>query len=286
MPACAPDIAVTKIVTVRSTSRQSEDEKEFKGVPSVQGTVTVLDASSGTCMGVLDGPTVTARRTAAVSMYAVQLFLGRDGLRRACVVGTGVQAIAHAEALAEVCGVQEIVVAARDVAKAQQFAASLQQRYPEVIFTSIPLSDLSSLCSSSSSSSSSSSNNSSSLDVLISVTSSKTPVVPDTLDPRTLVVGVGAYTPQMAEIPPPVIQGRRIVVDDLQGARAEAGDLIQAGGLVDWTNVRDLTGLCVDGELESLVSSRVVPTVFKSVGHAAWDLAAARVAVSMLSTGD
>jgi 1-piperideine-2-carboxylate/1-pyrroline-2-carboxylate reductase [NAD(P)H] len=285
MPACAPDIAVTKIVTVRSTSRQSEDEKEFKGVPSVQGTVTVLDALSGTCMGVLDGPTVTARRTAAVSMYAVQLFLGRDGLRRACVVGTGVQAIAHAEALAEVCGVQEIVVAARDVAKAQQFAASLQQRYPEVIFTSIPLSDLSSLCSSSSSSSSSS-NSSSSLDVLISVTSSKTPVVPDTLDPRTLVVGVGAYTPQMAEIPPPVIQGRRIVVDDLQGARAEAGDLIQAGGLVDWTNVRDLTDLCSDGELESLVSSRVVPTVFKSVGHAAWDLAAARVAVSMLSALD
>jgi 1-piperideine-2-carboxylate/1-pyrroline-2-carboxylate reductase [NAD(P)H] len=90
------------------------------------------------------------------------------------------------------------------------------------------------------------------------------------------VAAVGAYRPEMAELPPQLVRRARLFVDALEGARAEAGDLIQAG--VDWARVTPLEdALNVPGDQGK-------PVVFKSVGHALWDLAAARLAWSKLST--
>ncbi len=79
----------------------------------------------------------------------------------------------------------------------------------------------------------------------------------------------------MAEFPPELLHSRQVVVDDLGGARHEAGDLLQAN--VDWSRVR---------ELSSVLATRSEPgaalPVFKTVGQAAWDLAAARVAIASL----
>ena len=76
----------------------------------------------------------------------------------------------------------------------------------------------------------------------------------------------------MAELPPALLHARDVVVDDVRGARHEAGDLLQAG--IDWDGVRAL-GAILAGEAPR---PRHTP-VFKTVGQAAWDLAAARVAV-------
>jgi 1-piperideine-2-carboxylate/1-pyrroline-2-carboxylate reductase [NAD(P)H] len=76
----------------------------------------------------------------------------------------------------------------------------------------------------------------------------------------------------MAELPPALVQGASVFVDDLEGAQLEAGDLLQAG--VDWSAVQSL---------EDLVMGKAAaegPAVFKSVGCARWDLAAARVAAA------
>jgi 1-piperideine-2-carboxylate/1-pyrroline-2-carboxylate reductase [NAD(P)H] len=111
--------------------------------------------------------------------------------------------------------------------------------------------------------------------VLIALTTARAPVLPPTVAADTLVVGVGAFKPDMAELPSALLHARPIVVDDLAGARHEAGDLIQAG--IDWNGVTALADI-LSGRMKR--PSRV--PVFKTVGQAAWDLAAARVALGAL----
>jgi 1-piperideine-2-carboxylate/1-pyrroline-2-carboxylate reductase [NAD(P)H] len=89
------------------------------------------------------------------------------------------------------------------------------------------------------------------------------------------VIGVGAFTADAAEVSASTVQASTLYVDDLAGAHHEAGDLILAG--VDWNVVRPLA--------DALASAKKTdaPVLFKSVGCAAWDLAACRVAREMLN---
>jgi 1-piperideine-2-carboxylate/1-pyrroline-2-carboxylate reductase [NAD(P)H] len=112
------------------------------------------------------------------------------------------------------------------------------------------------------------------VDVVIAATTSKTPVYTLAPKPGRLVIGVGAFTPEMTEIAAATVLASDVFVDDPAGARHEAGDLIQAG--IDWNTVQPLAGaLRGDARIGR-------PVVFKSVGCAAWDLAACRVVRDML----
>jgi 1-piperideine-2-carboxylate/1-pyrroline-2-carboxylate reductase [NAD(P)H] len=250
MPATASDIGVTKLVTVHPDNARH-------GLPAIQGEVIVFDTATGRRLALLDGPTVTARRTAAVTLLGIQTLLPRLPTS-ALLIGTGVQALAHAEALIEFFGVGHFQIAARDVAKAEQFCATLRQRHPHIMATAV----------------SSAFNDVPVTDILIALTTSRTPVIPAQLDASTLAIGVGAFKPELAEFPAALLQARQIVVDDLAGAQHEAGDLIQAQ--VDWTAVRGLASV-----LQTGLPASALPPVFKTVGQAAWDLAAARVALAM-----
>ena len=88
------------------------------------------------------------------------------------------------------------------------------------------------------------------------------------------MAAVGSFEPEAAELPPALISASQVFVDTMEGAKDEAGDLIQASqaGAFQW---KDATAL------EDALRSSVRPegtVVFKSVGHALWDLAAARTA--------
>jgi 1-piperideine-2-carboxylate/1-pyrroline-2-carboxylate reductase [NAD(P)H] len=87
-----------------------------------------------------------------------------------------------------------------------------------------------------------------------------------------LVIAVGSFTPAAAEIGAATVRASRIYVDTLDGARQEAGDLIRAG--VEWHDVQPLSQRLRGGDAPD------GPVFFKTVGLAAWDLAAARVAVA------
>ena len=115
------------------------------------------------------------------------------------------------------------------------------------------------------------------IDVVVTLTTSKTPVYCEAARPGRLVVGVGAFTPDATEIAASIVHQSAILVDDPLGARHEAGDLIQAN--VDWDRVGSLAAV-IEG---SWVGSPDQPNLFKSVGCAAWDLAAARLARHCLS---
>jgi 1-piperideine-2-carboxylate/1-pyrroline-2-carboxylate reductase [NAD(P)H] len=250
MPAIGPEIGVTKLITVHGDNARH-------GLPAIQGEVIVFDSATGRRLALLDGPTVTARRTAAVTLLGIRQLLPAAPVS-AILIGTGVQAGAHAEALTEFFGMTEIGIASRDRASAQRFCDALQSRHPRVAATPMTVAELPERCQDT--------------DLVIALTTATAPVVPARLPARTLAIGVGAFKPGMRELPAELLQARPIVVDHLAGARHEAGDLIDAN--IDWSRVRQLSDLVA----HSREPDEPMP-VLKTVGHAAWDLAAARVAV-------
>ncbi len=250
MPAIGRDLAITKLVTIHPGNAGGL-------LPVVQGEVVVLDATTGERLGILEGATTTARRTAAVTLFAARQ-LAIDLAPSLLIVGAGVQARAHLEALVEGLGVGQVFITARTFAHAQSLAD--WARGHGVDATPIP-------------------NPASVLDhvrMIVTATSSSTPVLPENVADGTFVAAIGAYTPAMSELPAGLVRRARLYVDTLEGAQTEAGDLLQAG--VDWATVTPLEA----------VAEQARPTggviVFKSVGHALWDLAAARAAFGPFSS--
>lgn len=177
------------------------------------------------------------------------------------IIGTGTQAAAHADALIDFLGIKQFWVKGLDRNSEIAFCSRLQDNYPGVVAKPA----ISDSCRTAEMG----------VDVVIALTTSKVPVIPADLEPHVLAIGVGAFTPEMAEFPAQLLHERAIVVDDRQGAAHEAGDLIRAK--IDWAKVRELSEITeADRERTS------VAPVLKTVGQAAWDLAAARVVAASL----
>lgn len=251
MPAATADIGITKIVTVHPHNR-------VKGLPVIQGEVIVFDASTGKRLLLLDGPTVTARRTAAVTLLAIDRLAHRPP-QSALVIGTGVQAAAHVDALIEYHHVREFWIAGTSLQSSTTFCDDLCAQHPNMHATALAASTLTPA--------------GLGTDIVIAATTARTPVIPPRLPDTTLAIGVGAFRPEMAEFPSDLLARRRIAVDHLEGAKHEAGDLLQAH--VNWDQVYEL-GDALD---RATADGSPRPFVFKSVGHASWDLAAASVAL-------
>ena len=242
MPAATAELAITKLVTVHPTNAS-------RGLPSVHADVLVFEAATGRRLALLDGATVTACRTAAVSLLAARMLAPRtDGLL--LIVGAGAQARAHLHAFAAGLPLREVWIASRSHEHAEQLAAEARTLglKASAAIAPAPLLPYAGL--------------------IVTATSSATPVIDDAVFQPTFIAAVGAYRPDMSELPPSLVQRARLFVDTLDGARDEAGDLLQAG--VDWSTVTPLAA-----ELERPDRG---PVVFKSVGHALWDLAAALAA--------
>lgn len=97
---------------------------ENRGLPSHQAVVCCFDGDTGQPLAVMEGTYLTAARTAAGSALATRL-LARPGSRRAAIIGTGVQARAHAQALDRAGGLTQIVLAGRNPGRARTLAAEL-----------------------------------------------------------------------------------------------------------------------------------------------------------------
>lgn len=246
MPATARDIGIHKLVNVQTANAS-------QGLPTIHSTVTVCDAVTGRVLCLLDGPEVTGRRTAAVSMLGIQTLLPHFP-RKILLIGTGVQARYHVQAIHALFPECDIRVRGTSISSAEYFCrqniGQHNRLYPDHTETEEDV------------------------DVVLMVTTSTEPVYNRNAVAGRLVVGVGAFKPDMAEIGHITLEGSTIYADEPEGARHEAGDLIRAG--IDWSDVRSLA------EALQYPPSADQPVVFKSVGTAAWDLAAARVALASL----
>lgn len=240
MPASAPDIASHKLVNVCPTNFSRD-------LPTINGEVVAYDAVTGGSLFALDGPTVTGRRTAAITLLAIsRLRVGPP--KRIAIVGTGKQASTHAQAFSSFFPDAELVVAGISRQEEHVFCA----RHVSCAVVPFAVRDWSGV------------------DVVVTLTTSKTPVYAEAATKDRLVVGVGAFTPDAAEVGRETVLASTAIVDDPAGARHEAGDLVQAGA--DWSRVISL------GDVLQGSTSVAGPIFFKSVGCAAWDLAACRVA--------
>lgn len=243
MPATDDQLAVTKLVTVHP-------DNPDRGLPTVRGELLVVDVTTGERLGLLEGQTVTARRTAALSLLAARHLAPRPA-GPMLIVGAGVQARAHLEAFREGLHVTEAYITSRTAARADALAKHGRRLGVRTRVVDHPMEVLDQVA------------------LIVTATTSSKPVLPETVGEDAFIAAVGAFRPNMAELPAALIHRARLYVDTLDGARAEAGDLIQAN--VDWGDVKSLG--------EALDEPRPLggPVVFKSVGHALWDLAAARL---------
>jgi len=242
MPAWDQRLGVLKRVSVHPANPE-------RGLAQVQAEVLVFDVRTGEAKLLLDGAVVTARRTAALSLLAVQRLAAKPP-ERVLVLGAGTQARAHLEAISTLRP-GRVFVYNRTFSRAAELAA--YGRKLGLAMQTVPIPD----------------KVASEVELIVSATSSAEPVVPEEVADNTLIIAVGAFTPRMAELPAALVKQSQVFVDTLPGARAEAGDLLQAG--VDWTKVRTLGDVLEEGPPAD------GPVVFKSVGSALWDLAAARL---------
>jgi 1-piperideine-2-carboxylate/1-pyrroline-2-carboxylate reductase [NAD(P)H] len=244
MPAADARFAALKTVTVHAGNAGL-------GLPVVQGEVTLMDAVNGTRLLAMDGNVLTARRTAALSLAGAAR-AGRPVGGRMLLIGAGVQARSHAEAFAEVAGVRHLWIHARTQAHAEQLAQHMRTLGVDASAIDDPAQV------------------SEEADVIVATTNSSTPVIPPKVRLDATVIAVGAYRADMAEVPPELVRRCAVFVDTLEGARTEAGDLIQAG--IDWSTVQAFANA------KAGLATPDRPVLIKTVGHALWDLAAAQLA--------
>ena len=250
MPATDDTLAITKFVTVHPQNRDQ---------PPVQADVLVFDARTGERLMLLDGEVITGRRTAALSVLAAQM-LASANHGPLLLIGAGAQARVHLAAFAEIQHVQQVYIYSRTASRAAELAndARLLGLQASVIPDPALVLD--------------------EVRLIVTATTSTEPVLPANVRSDAFIAAVGAFRPTMAELPAELVRRAYLVVDTLAGAQTEAGDLLQAN--VDWARVQPLADL-----LDSPPPTITQPIVFKSVGHALWDLAAVRVVLSQNDGG-
>jgi thiomorpholine-carboxylate dehydrogenase len=242
MPAVDGDLMGVKLVTFyeRNTT-----------LPTHQAVIQLLDARTGEPLVAMDGRLITEMRTAAVSAVATRLFAAKDA-RTLAILGSGVQARSHLEALRLVRNFSEVRVWSRTPVHARQFAA-------ECGATPMPTAEAAVR----------------GADVVVTVASVREPVLRgEWLEPNAFVCAVAVVTPDRRELDDAAMSAT-VVVESREAALRESGDIIGSGRPVY-------------AELgEILAGTKPVPhgrIVFKSLGVAACDVAAAGVVWRCLET--
>lgn len=241
------------------------DHNRARGLARIQAAVIVIEPDTGRPLALLEGATLTAIRTAAASGLATDL-LARPDSQTLAIIGAGVQARTHLQAICAVRPIRQIRIFSRTPAAVE---ALLNE------FTGFPGLSAELLAADSVRDATLGA------DIICTTTTSKTPVFDDgDLSPGVHINAVGSYTPQAREIPGATVAQSAVYVDSREAAWSEAGDLIQPceAGLITRDHVRaELGELISDPELGRTSDAQI--TFFKSVGIAVQDAMAAHCAV-------
>lgn len=219
------------------------------GLETHMAVIALFRRSTGEPLVLMDGRLITEMRTAAVSAVATR-WLAPDDAHSLAILGSGVQARSHFEALGHVMALEDVRVWSRTPEHAERLAADIGGR-------ALPASDAVR-----------------GADVVVTATSASEPVLQGAwLEPGAHVNAVGACRPDWRELDDKVM-AQTIVVDSREGAQSEAGDVI-------------LSGASITAELGEIVAGaktvdRQETTVFKSLGMAVEDLASAQLVYGRL----
>jgi alanine dehydrogenase len=229
---------------------------------SVMGQYLLLDGKTGEPLALLDGPALTARRTAAASALAAS-YLARPDCERLLMVGTGALAAHLIEAHAAVRPIRNVLVWGRNPEKAARLAQRLTRRTLKVTATA----DLRGAVNGA--------------HIICCATLAEEPILRGHWLPLGVHIDlVGGFTPAMREADDDVMRRARIFVDTREGALAEAGDIVTpiAEGVLSADDIAgDLFELARGERGGRRFHDQI--TLFKSVGAALEDLAAAKLAL-------
>jgi alanine dehydrogenase len=260
MPAWSGDALGVKLVTVMPGNGA-------RGLPAVHAQYMLFDRATGAPLAVIDGEELTVRRTAAASALASG-FLSRSDSARLLMVGAGALAPHVIEAHCAARPIREVVIWNRTPERATTLAARLTRPGRSVTATA----DLDTAVATA--------------DIVSCATLSTVPLVRGhLLRPGTHLDLIGGFRPDMREADDAAVDRAAIYVDTRAGALAEAGDLVQpiAAGRLSPDAVRgDLAELC-RGTVAGRRSAEEI-TLFKSVGTALEDLAAALIVFDRMTT--
>jgi alanine dehydrogenase len=232
-------------------------------VPGNPAGIVLVFHADGSFAGSLDGPTITALRTGAAAGLGTHL-LAPQKVSTLAMLGTGFIAFDQIQAVLTVRpSITRVCLWGMEKDKALHMQNRLQSLHPT----------LDVVCSASANEAVSQAH------IVSCATPSRAPLFdPSCIQPGTHINAVGAYTPEMVEIPKEVVQKARVFVEDLEAARVEAGDLLQAERQPDGT-VADLLFNRVQGR----VSAEDI-TFYKGVGVASMDVAAGAAALGLLNS--
>ena len=243
MPAVYGDVMGAKLVTFYPGNAGRFSGETARGLHTHHAMIQLFRSATGEPIAVMDGRLITEMRTAAVSAVAIES-LARPDARVLAILGSGVQARSHFAAISHVRSFDEVRVWSRSPEHAQRFAAEIGAVYAPTAEQAAT-----------------------GADVVLTLTSASEPILFGRwLKPTALVCAVGACTPAKRELDDAAMRGP-VVVDSRDAASREAGDIVIAGA-------------SIAAELGELLNGASLPpsdhpTIFKSVGIAIADIAAA-----------
>lgn len=234
-------------------------ENPRQGLDAHQGSVLLLSGETGELLALMNASAITAIRTAAVSAVATQI-LAREDASELAIIGSGVQARTHIEAMACVRQIKRARVASRSFENARMFAEQMTPRYG---FPIEPVETVKQAVSHA--------------DLIVLATTADEPVVKrEWVAPGAHVNAVGSSIPTTREVDSALMSASSLFVDRRESTVNEAGDYLLAlnEGAINPDHIRAEIGELLIGTAQGRTSTDEI-TLFKSLGLAVEDLASA-----------
>ena len=261
MPAYVPAMDALGLKSVNVFRRNPE-----RGLPVIHAVVSLVDPETGQPLALMDGTYLTALRTGAVSGAAADL-LARPESRVLAAIGAGAQGVTQIAAVCAVRPIERVIAADVNESALERLRQLLRNDWPDIEPRLETSTDSGAAVREA--------------DIVCTATTSHTPVFRDEdVRPGTHISAVGAYTPEMQELPAATVARATVVVDAVDAALSEAGDLIipLRDGLVTREHFSRELGMVASGSAPGRTSKEEI-TLFKSVGNAVQDVVVAKRAV-------
>jgi len=232
---------------------------ENEALPAIQGWILLFDPADGAPLALVEAASVTAIRTAAASAVATRV-LARSDAETLVLLGCGVQAASHLEAMLVVRRFREVLVWGPTPARARAFADSQAAAH------GIPVEPIDEAARAVARG-----------DVICAVSAAREPIVHgNDLKPGCHVNLVGAHTPDTREADARAFERARVFTEVTEFALAEAGDLLMAiaEGAFSADRIEGEIGAVLEGTVAGRTGAAEI-TLYKSLGNVAQDLAAA-----------
>lgn len=249
------EVAAVKVVTIFP-------QNPAKGMPTTQGVILLTDAENGSHIAMMNASYLTRLRTGALSGIATD-YLAKKDATVLTVIGTGGMAFEQVLGVIAVRSISKILLVNKTISKAHQFGEKLQAfgitipfETVEVVADAVKQADI----------------------ICCATRSNEAVLNGEDLKPGVHINGIGSYLPHMREIDETsILKASKIVVDDLDGVKGEAGEFIHAAenGVWSFDETYCELGRLVTHDKKGRENNHEI-TIFKSVGAAYYDLAVAK----------